>query len=98
MSPVIWLVALNIVQKLIWLPSDGIFHLGECKMLIPGQEGRRAVCYSWSMSIFYFFYFFTNSFGERVGWGPQNIVHCETALNQRVKMAGQRRWSDERVR
>lgn len=73
--------------KINFVPSDGIFNLGECEMLI--LAGGWTLWNAWP-----FFYFFLN--GE-CGQGT-NIVDCERALNQPIKMAGQRRWTDEQER
>lgn len=66
--------------KINFVPSDGIFNLGECEMLI--LAGRR-------MDIVKSLFFTTGC-----GLGT-NIVDYENAFNQSVKMTDQRRWTDE---
>lgn len=71
--------------KINFVPSDGIFNLGECEMLI--LAGRQAGGHRGTPG------FFTGGCGQ-----GENIVDCERALNQPIKMAGQRRRTNEQER
>lgn len=68
--------------KINLVSSDGIFNLGESKMLILARRRVDIVAF-----------FFTGECGQGA-----NIVDCERALNQPIKMAGWRRWTNQQER